>query len=193
MLREQRSPKELNTMSKNLRVAGIVNDSITDGPGLRLTIFMQGCLNNCKGCHNPQSIPMDGGTFYSVDELLEKITANPLLSGVTFSGGEPLLQAEGLIPLAKKIIELGLDIIIYTGYTFEEILSGLDSKEDHPIFNEYVLRLLKLSHMLIDGPYVDAERSLVLQFRGSKNQRILDIPESLNKKKPVLSQVVSDD
>ena len=114
-------------MYNKIRVAGIVNDSITDGPGLRLTLFVQGCERHCPGCHNKSALPLDGGILYNPDEIMDIIRKNPMLSGVTFSGGEPMLQAEALLPLAQMIRDAGLDLAIYTGYTFEELLMQDDS------------------------------------------------------------------
>jgi anaerobic ribonucleoside-triphosphate reductase activating protein len=153
-----------------LRIAGIVHDSIVDGPGLRMTIFMQGCDKDCPGCHNPDARLLSGGTDYTPEALSEKIQANPLLSGVTFSGGEPLLQAATLLPLAERIKRTDLHLAIYTGDTFEAILDrGADAE----------LKLLASADILIDGPFVLAHRTLSLPFRGSSNQRILDLPRSL--------------
>ncbi|MDR1619895.1 MAG: radical SAM protein [Clostridiales bacterium] len=158
--------------AQTIRVAGIVNDSITDGPGLRLAIFMQGCLRGCPGCHNPSALPLKGGEPYSAAALYDRVKANPLLSGVTFSGGEPLLQAAALIPLAKKIRRAGYALSIYTGYTFETLLNENDADK---------LSLLRCADTLVDGPFILAERDLSLLFRGSKNQRILDVAQSLKK------------
>jgi len=171
-----------NMAYDSIRVAGIVNDSITDGPGLRMTIFMQGCGRNCPGCHNPQAMPFSGGTLYSAQQLIGLVRQNPLLSGVTFSGGEPLLQAKALVPLAALIKDTGLTIAVYTGYTFEELLLQAD---------EYVMRLLSLADTLIDGPFLLEQKSLTLPFRGSYNQRILNLPESLRQKNPVPEQSVA--
>ena len=102
-----------------LRIAGTANDSIVDGPGIRFTIFTQGCPHHCEGCHNPQTHDFSGGTITDTDELLNRIKSNPLLDGVTFSGGEPFCQAEALAELGTKIKALGLNIVTYTGYTFE--------------------------------------------------------------------------
>lgn len=173
MQNEQKSLNGSNTTSDSIRVAGIVNDSITDGPGLRFSLFVQGCPRTCLGCHNPAAIPLHGGTFYTADELIAKIRKNPLLTGVTFSGGEPLIQAKPLLPLAKMIRDNNLELAIYTGYTFEEILKS--SRPD-------VLALLSFAEILVDGPFLIEERSLSLLFRGSKNQRILDLPRSLAEK-----------
>ncbi|MEG2259298.1 MAG: 4Fe-4S cluster-binding domain-containing protein, partial [Oscillospiraceae bacterium] len=104
-------------MMSTLKIAGIVGDSITDGPGIRTAVFVQGCPHKCEGCHNPQSHDFNGGTEMDIDEIFKKIEQNPLLSGVTFSGGEPFCQAGGLAELGKKVKSLGLEIAIYTGYT----------------------------------------------------------------------------
>jgi anaerobic ribonucleoside-triphosphate reductase activating protein len=160
-------------------IAGIVNDSIVDGPGLRLTIFTQGCDKRCEGCHNPQAQPLSGGTPYSIEQIIVKIKSNPILSGVTLSGGEPLLQAQALLPLAKQISELGLDLAMYTGDTFEQILVRGDEDQ---------LALVGLCSVLIDGPFVLAEKSLTLAFRGSANQRILDAKRSLELGAAILSE-----
>ena len=111
---------ERRAMSE-LRIAGLVNDSIVDGPGIRYTIFVQGCPHHCPGCHNPDTHSFSGGSITDTGELLEKIKQNPLLDGVTFSGGEPFCQAAVLAELGKQIKQLGLNIVTYTGYTFEEL------------------------------------------------------------------------
>lgn len=152
-----------------IRVAGIVNDSIVDGPGLRMTIFTQGCDKDCPGCHNPDARPLSGGIDYTPEALFEKIQSNPLLSGITFSGGEPLLQAAALLPLAKRIKHAGLYLAIYTGDVFENIL----------LQDAAGLALLSSADILIDGSFILSLKTLGLPFRGSSNQRILDLPRSL--------------
>ena len=155
---------------KEIKLAGIANDSIVDGPGLRITFFFQGCLHACEGCHNPESWALDGGDETCVDDLLAKIDMNPLLQGVTFSGGEPLLRAEALLPLAEGVRARSLPLAIYTGYTFEEVLASGDRA---------ALELLTYAETMIDGPFILAQRSLTLPFRGSHNQRILDVASSI--------------
>lgn len=157
-------------IEKDIRIAGTAGDSIVDGPGLRMTIFFQGCLRECPGCHNPESWPVRGGRASDAAELLAEIDKNPLLSGVTFSGGEPLLRAGALLPLAAGIRARGLDLAIYTGWTFEEILKDGDCD---------VLTLLGYASTLIDGAFESAQKSMLLTFRGSKNQRVLSVPDSL--------------
>jgi anaerobic ribonucleoside-triphosphate reductase activating protein len=153
-----------------LRVAGVVNDSIVDGPGLRLAVFLQGCDKRCPGCHNPETQQMTGGDLISVSSLFDMVKRNPLLSGVTLSGGEPLLQARALTGFARLVKAAGLNVFVYTGDVLEEILEKGDPD---------VLALLALTDVLVDGPFLLAEKSLAIPFRGSRNQRILDMPASL--------------
>lgn len=155
--------------SNQLRVFGVVNDSIVDGPGIRYVIFTQGCTHACKGCHNPDSHALTGGYLKSIDEIIEEIDNNPLLDGITLSGGEPLLQAKPLISLCREIKKRNLHSILYSGFTYEEILRlGSPQKE-----------LLSLCDMLIDGKYEADKSSLALLYRGSSNQRIINVQASL--------------
>ncbi len=157
-------------MSLPINLSGVVDDSIADGPGLRAAIFTQGCPHRCAGCHNPETHDFAGGTRTDADELFARIRRNPLLSGVTFSGGEPLCQAVALVPLAKKIKEAGLELAVYTGYTWEELRALRDPAAE---------QLLSLTDILVDGRFLQDERSLEIGFRGSRNQRIIDVPASL--------------
>ena len=156
-----------------MRIAGLVQDSIVDGPGLRFTVFTQGCPHRCEGCHNPETHAPDGGTEMPVSEVIKKMTSNPLTDGVTLSGGDPFFQARDCAVLAKAAHEKGLNVWTYTGYTFEALLEMAKADED-------VSALLQESDVLIDGPFLLAERSLNLKWRGSKNQRILDVSKSLS-------------
>ena len=155
-----------------LRLAGVIRESIVDGPGIRMTIFTQGCPHHCKGCHNEQTWDFEGGYDSSTERILEEAQKDPILRGLTFSGGEPFCQAEALSALAKEAKEKGYDIFCYTGFTFEKLISEFDT---HPEYKE----LLTYCDWLVDGPFVLSERSLMLKFRGSKNQRILDVKKSL--------------
>lgn len=155
-----------------IRVSGIIPESIVDGPGIRYTVFSQGCNHFCKGCHNPQTHNLNGGKEYDVEDIIKDIKKNPLLMGVTFSGGEPFLQAEQFARLAKLIKNLGLNIVTYTGYKFEDLIRSFDKE---PGWKD----LLENTDILIDGPYEQEKRNLLLRFRGSENQRILDVKESL--------------
>lgn len=160
----------LNTAShKPLRIAGTVQDSIVDGPGIRYVIFTQGCPHGCPGCHNPQTHDFAGGREADTQEILSQIFGNPILSGVTFSGGEPFAQADALVPLAEAIKARGKHLMIYTGYLLEELL-----RMDAP----GVQRLLELADVLVDGPFLLEQRNLTLSYRGSDNQRVIDLAKT---------------
>ena len=164
-----------------LRVSGVISESIVDGPGMRFVIFAQGCNHHCKGCHNPSTFDLNGGKLVDIDTLMGEIKKNPLLKGVTFSGGEPFLQAGVFAEIAKQCHLLGLDVISYTGYTFENLVSGF---EEHPDW-----KILLNVDVLIDGPFIEEKKSLLLLFRGSSNQRILDAKLSLRKCQPILMNI----
>lgn len=158
-----------------LNIAGIIQDSIVDGPGIRVTIFAQGCPHHCTGCQNPETWDFQGGHAFSEDELFAIIQQNPLAKGVTFSGGEPFAQSEGFYQLAKRLKEHHYEVASYTGYTFEELLQGSTSQQ----------QLLQQLDVLIDGKFIQEQKSLSLVFRGSENQRILDLPASLQAGKAI--------
>lgn len=155
-----------------LRIADTINDSIVDGPGIRLTIFVQGCPHNCEGCHNPGTHDFNGGRDVTMGEMLDKAAANPLLDGVTFSGGEPFCQAARLAWLGEEFRKTGLNIVTYSGYTFEQLLEGATPENGWR-------ELLEVTDLLVDGPFVKHLRDLTLKFRGSSNQRIIDVKKSL--------------
>ncbi len=155
-----------------LRLAGVIRESIVDGPGWRLVVFVQGCPHHCPGCQNPQTHDFDGGYETTVGNIVNAVKENKLLSGITLSGGEPFTQAKALTVLAKEIRTLGLDVMSFSGWTYEELLNGANSD------NGWRELLEELSY-LIDGKFIIAEKSLELKFRGSKNQRIVDVRKSL--------------
>ena len=152
----------------NMRIAGIVNDSIVDGPGLRLAIFAQGCPHHCPGCHNPESHDFAGGSDMDTEKIIARMDANPLLDGITLTGGEPFEQPEACRILADAAHARGLNVWAYSGYTFEQLCAAPEKR-----------RLLEACDVLVDGPFLLAERSLDLRFRGSKNQRVLKVAELL--------------
>ena len=152
-----------------LDLSGIVSDSIVDGPGIRTTIFSQGCPHRCPGCHNPETWEFGCGTTIPVEAIVDIVKSNPLCRGVTFSGGEPFAQAAGFAKLAKLLKADGYEVASYSGYTFETLLKGSEAQKE----------LLECIDILIDGPFVQAEKSLEIAFRGSRNQRILDVKKSL--------------
>ena len=153
-----------------LRLSGVIKESIVDGPGLRLAVFTQGCPHNCPGCHNPKTHDFSGGFIADTEKLLAAIDKNPLLSGITLSGGEPLCQAAQLLPFVSGAKDRGKDIFCYTGYTFEHLITQSDPD---------IMNLLSKLDILIDGPYIESQRNLELRFRGSDNQRVLNMPASL--------------
>ena len=152
-----------------LNLSGIVEDSIVDGPGIRLTVFSQGCPHHCQGCHNPETWQFGCGTDMEEETILRIAKSNPLCRGVTFSGGEPFAQSAGFAKLAKLLKAAGYEVASYSGYTFEQLLCGTQDQKD----------LLESIDILIDGPFLMAEKSLEVAFRGSRNQRIIDVPKSL--------------
>ena len=153
-----------------IRIAGIVPESFVDGVGIRFAIFMQGCLRRCPGCHNPATHDLNGGKIFDTEEIISAIKKNPLLTGITLSGGEPLLQITPAAELAKVAKNLGLNVWCYTGYKLEEIPA--DAEE-----------LLQNVDVLVDGAYIEELRDLELNFRGSKNQRVIDLKKSRKLKK----------
>lgn len=162
-----------------LRIAGITPESVVDGPGLRFVVFTQGCPHHCKGCHNPQTHDPQGGYERTIGEILTVVENTKLIRGVTFSGGEPFLQSGALAALAREIKKMGLDLVAYSGFYFEELLAlGLQRLE--------VKQLLQQLDLLIDGPYRAEERDLRLAFRGSRNQRLIDVQRSLRSGRIIL-------
>ena len=160
-----------------MRIAGLVQDSIVDGKGLRFSVFTQGCPHNCPGCHNPETHDPSGGKEMSVQEIISEMLSNPLTDGVTLSGGEPFMQASDCALIAKAAHENGLNVWTYTGYTFEQLLETAPDSDTGVLLRE--------TDILIDGPFILAERSLSTPWRGSKNQRVIDVRESLNTGSPV--------
>jgi anaerobic ribonucleoside-triphosphate reductase activating protein len=154
-----------------IRIAGFNPESVVDGPGLRFVIYTQGCPHRCPGCQNPETWDPEGGHEVALDDLWARVQINPLLRGITLSGGEPFMQAGACAALAARARAAGLDVVTYTGYTWEQLLAMAEDDPD-------VRALLTLSDYLIDGPYLAAQRSLSLPFRGSRNQRFIDVARS---------------
>lgn len=147
-------------------------DSIVDGDGIRTVIWTQGCKHKCPMCHNPETHDMTGGALVDVEDIKEEIKNLKNQDGVTFSGGDPFYQPRECAELAKYIHSLGMNVWAYTGFTFEKLLEM--SKED-----KYVMDFLKEIDILIDGPFIFALKNFNLLFRGSSNQRIIDVKLSL--------------
>ena len=155
-----------STDSTEIRISGIARDSIVDGEGIRLTVFTQGCPRRCPGCHNPETQPLVGGRTTTVGAVVAELDENPLLTGLTLSGGEPFLQPGALLPLARAAHARGLDVWSYTGFTLEELRAQGDTDVD---------ALLEELDVLVDGDYREELRDLTLPFRGSRNQRVIDL------------------
>ncbi len=163
-----------------LRIAGAVQESIVDGPGFRYVIFTQGCKFHCKGCHNAQSWDppreLKGGRSLNMPVLSEELRSYPNMAGLAFSGGEPFLQPEPLTIFAKIVKEQGYSLWAYTGFTFDQLLSDHKRRV-----------LLELLDVVVDGPFVLSKKSMQIDFRGSTNQRIIDVHQSLKKGKVILA------
>lgn len=159
----------------NIRLSGIEKESIVDGPGIRYVIFAQGCSHKCKGCHNPQTHDFNGGYLMDINLIYNDIISKEYINGVTFSGGDPFFQAEEFSCLAEKLKAKNINIMAYTGFLYENLL--LDSSKK---------RLLNNIDILIDGPFINEEKTLSIPFRGSSNQRAINVPNSLCKNKLVL-------
>ncbi|WP_194191927.1 anaerobic ribonucleoside-triphosphate reductase activating protein [Clostridium chrysemydis] len=166
-------------MSKKIRLAGIAYESLVNGPGMRRVFFSQGCNHNCEGCFNPDTHNFEGGSLKDMDELIKDVLDNPMIKGVTFSGGDPFERAEDFAYMAKKFRENGKDVWSFTGYTFEYIMDNLDKREG---FKDLLYNL----DALVDGKFEIDNMGDGLRFRGSKNQRIIDVKKSLESGKVVL-------
>ena len=153
-----------------MRIFGLQQDSIVDGPGFRFACFVQGCPHGCPGCHNPDSHDPAGGQEMSVEEVARQLLKNPLTDGLTLSGGEPFAQAEDCLALAKIAHEHGLNVWSYSGWTFE-YLRDRGTPEQKALLAEL--------DVLVDGPFLLSERTLALPWRGSRNQRVVDVRRSL--------------
>jgi anaerobic ribonucleoside-triphosphate reductase activating protein len=157
---------------KLIRLSGIAYESLVNGPGVRRVLFSQGCLHNCKNCHNQSTHSFTGGKLIDIDVLINDIRNNPMLKGVTFSGGDPMEQAEKFAYIAKEIKKTGLNIWCYTGYTFEHIIQQKDKRDGWEELLNYV-------DVIVDGRFEDEERDSTIRYRGSRNQRIIDVQSSI--------------
>ena len=165
-----------------IRIAGTVCESIVDGPGFRYVVFTQGCPHNCEGCQNPETHDFSGGKVVDTEDLYAECMDDPLQDGVTFSGGEPFCQAQALFELGTKLKKHGLHLMCYSGWTFEELLK----KAEKEVF---VGKLLSITDILVDGKFMIEKRSLSLKFRGSDNQRLIDVQQSLREGKAVEAEL----
>ena len=162
-----------------IRIAGIIEDSVVDGAGLRLTVFAQGCSRHCLGCHNPTTHDYNGGYEIDTQEIIKTMNANPLLDGLSISGGEPFDQPEGFYELAKLAKSFNYHVMAWSGYKFEDLIKDFSRR-----------RMLEYIDVLIDGEFILKLRSLNLKWRGSSNQRVIDVPASLLKSEAVLLKII---
>jgi len=158
-----------------LHLAGVIRESIVDGPGIRYTVFAQGCPHHCEGCHNPHTWPFEGGYEAAPRDIVADMRENPMLKGVTLSGGEPFCQCAAMAELARLAHQAGYDVIAYTGYLFEDLLRRAHAEPD-------VMALLNETDYLVDGPFIQRLKSYDLRFRGSSNQRAIKVRESMDGK-----------
>lgn len=158
----------------------IQTDSVVDGTGIRAVVWTQGCSHNCPGCHNPGTHDFDGGFEVDVDEVNEAISELEFQDGITFSGGDPFFQPEACTKIAEHIHSLGMNVWCYTGFLFEDLLKASTKKKA-------IMDFLNNIDILVDGPFIIAKRSYSAKFRGSSNQRIIDVKESLEEGTVVLA------
>ena len=165
-----------------MRIAGLVEESIVDGPGFRMAVFAQGCFIHCPGCHNPETHDPDGGREADTEDMIARMRQNPLLDGITLTGGDPFLQPEACLSLARAAHAQGLNVWAYSGQTLEQLLA---LRAERPFLGE----LLEEIDVLVDGPFLLERRTLDLRFRGSDNQRVIDMPETLRRGTAVEKQI----
>lgn len=180
-----------------IRLFGTVNDSIVDGPGMRFSVFVQGCSHHCPGCHNPESWAFDAGEEVAIDDVVERIFENKLVSGVTLSGGDPFEQPAACAEIARRVKAAGRNVWVYTGYLYEDLLQQVAvlsdaSSEAERERLEAIRDLLAYADVLVDGPFVQAKRSLGLKYCGSSNQRLIDMNKTRKAGRVVLWQSFED-
>lgn len=172
------------TPPATIRLFGTAPDSIVDGPGLRYAVFVQGCSHGCPGCHNPESQPCGGGAVRPIRDVVAEIAANKLVQGVTVSGGEPFEQAAACAELARQVRELGLGVWTYSGYRYEQLEAGIPDPAARDLLDQ--------TDVLVDGPFVQAQHSFDLKWRGSRNQRLIDVPATRTQGRIVLWETHED-
>ena len=169
----------LNDDSKLIRLAGIAENSLVNGKGLRKVFFSQGCSHHCEGCFNQHTWEFAGGRMFDMDELVQKVKDEPFLDGVTFSGGDPFQQADKFAYLAKKLHEANINIWAYTGYTFEELMKLAQT-------NPHIKQMINNVDVIVDGRFMKDKMTENLKYCGSSNQRVIDVKSSLNENKIIL-------
>ena len=172
-------------MKIRLATPEIQKDSIVDGEGIRSVIWTQGCIHNCPGCHNPETHSFKTGHLIDIEDILEQINELKGQDGITFSGGDPMEQASACAKIAEHCQSLGLNVWCYTGYTYEELL------EKSLVFTN-IRSFLENIDVLVDGKFKEDEKSYDAVFRGSKNQRLIDVKKSLETNKVVIIEKYSN-
>lgn len=165
-------------MGYKIKIASVIDDSIVDGPGIRMTIFFQGCKHGCKECFNKETWDFNGGHYCDVEDIYKAAMKNPILDGITLSGGDPIYQVKGALELVKQFENSGLNIMCYTGFTYEELLEMKKNNGDLEAF-------LSKIDFLVDGLFDITKKDISLRFRGSSNQRIIDVKKSLKENKVI--------
>ncbi len=173
-------------MQKIKLAAPLQTDSIVDGPGIRAVIWTQGCGHHCKGCHNPETWNFEEGIDCSINDIKKQLDDLKNHDGITLSGGDPLFQPEACYEIAKHAKKLGYNVWCYTGFTFEQLMV----MKHH---NPHILKLLEQLDVLIDGRFILEQKSLNLKFKGSRNQRIIDVPASLKENKAIIIEKYSEE
>ena len=164
------------------RLANIISESFVDGDGVRFSIFMQGCPHNCKGCHNPTTHNFNGGSIIDTEQIIKKFKSNPIISGITLTGGEPLCQIEAATEFAVAAQNSNLSVWCYTGYTYDYLVN--ENFNGNIFFTrEQIANFFNYIDVLVDGPFIESQRDLTMQFCGSKNQRLIDLPKTRAQKK----------
>ena len=158
-------------MENSMRIAGVIRESIVDGPGIRFVLFFQGCPHECKGCHNESTWDIDGGYLCEIERIVDEVKRNPLLNGITYSGGEPFLQIDAMLKINEKLSDfVGEDFnyMAYTGFTYEELR---EMSKDNP----KIAQILEQLDYLVDGRFVEDKKDLTCMFKGSSNQRFIEV------------------
>lgn len=158
-----------NILNNQIRLSGIIEESIVDGPGIRFVIFTQGCPKRCFMCHNASTQNLTGGYIENLDKIVDNWCKNPLIDGITISGGEPFIQPDKVLYLVEKALETNLNVLLYSGFYYEELIK---------MNNKYINEILDKANYLIDGPFEYKLKNLNLLFRGSSNQRIIDLQKT---------------
>ena len=168
-----------------MRIAGVLHESVVDGPGVRFVVFAQGCLHHCKGCHNPNTWDPKGGSEITVRALMKEIRKAPKsVKGITISGGEPFMQSKEAADLAERVHSVGFSVVTYTGFLFEDLQRMV-------IEDSEISRLLNETDILVDGPFIEELKDISLRFKGSSNQRVIDMKKTREREELTLLSIDS--